>query len=117
MPREKWQKGLSEIVKIAGDFKITGKEEWLNDIRVIEQDVAHKTEASEDNSGDEEKRQPWELFDSEAKVWMPDGVDQDKNDEIEHIGSEAGEEEGDGKNKTPNWGGAFDSLDLGTDPK
>ena len=36
MPREKWQKGLPEIIEVAGDFKITGKEEWLNDVRVIE---------------------------------------------------------------------------------
>lgn len=48
---------------------------------------------------------------------MPDGVDQDKYNKIEHIGGKAGKKEGDGKNETPNWGGAFDSLHLGANPK
>ena len=48
---------------------------------------------------------------------VKDSIDENENDEINHVRSETGEKESKSKDEGPNWGWAFFSLNFGAKPE
>ncbi len=116
-PRKERQEGSLEVAEEATDLEIFGEEKFADDGRVDNSGHDEESDSYENDKSGDDKRDDGQGFDCEAKMGVEKSEEDDKNGEVDEVGSENRGEEDEGKDEAIERFRLSDALDFGAEPE